>query len=482
MNDKLRRGRWRSLLFSTLGLTFAAISPVGCGNSDRSAGKDALTSNPNESMPAIDGGPADSDKGEASDDHGEGSHDSSGPVVQVQSDKPRDMAAAIAPDDYQTVVSGTNAFGFDIFKKAAHTDENVIFSPTSVTVALGMVYAGTAGNTAVQMSQVLHNTLTAESFHTAMNRLTLDLASREVAEHGTGTDKKSVRLSLVDTLWGQVGYEFHQTFIDLLGVRYGAGVELVDFANAPEVARSTINAAIAAQTEQRIQELIPPHAVDNAPLVLTNTVYFKASWSQAFNKLSTYDAPFHTLAGADKVVATMHARRSIPYEEGADYQMVALDYDGGKLTMDIVLPASGHFADVESQLTADWFAQTTAKLAEDDVALALPKLHFLWGTKSLRDGLVALGMTDAFEPKANFTGISSNQPLFISDVLHKAFIDVDEEGTEAAAATAVVFDGGAGPPPAPNKEFVVDRPFFFFIRDAGGAVLFIGQVVDPQAN
>jgi serpin B len=217
--------------------------------------------------------------------------------------------------------------------------------------------------------------------------------------------------------------------------------------------------------------------------VLTNALYFYATWNQPFDPELTTDGAFTTLAGGSVTVPTMRDTGYLPYAEGANYQLVDLGYDGGALALTIVLPAAGSFGNLRAELNGDWFAQARSSIStEAEVALSLPKFDFTWGSASLRPALIARGMTDAFQyPVADFTGIEPTRELYISDVLHEAFIAIDEDGTEAAAATAVVIAAGSIPDPSPI-DFTVDRPFFFFITDtSSNLILFAGQVVDPTA-
>jgi serpin B len=345
-----------------------------------------------------------------------------------------------------------------------------------------MTYAGAQGDTATQMAAALHNDLSDDVFHAAMNQLALDLDSRNVAPHETYDGMKSVRVSLVNAAWAQVDYPLLDPFLDVLSTQYGAGMKLLDFIGDPNGSRVVINEWVAYETEDRIQDLIPPNGVTpDTRLVLTNALYFYATWQTPFLREITSDATFHTLAGDDVTVLTMHDTSYLAYAEGDGYQMVDLPYDGGDLAMSIVLPEAGRFAEIRDSLSSDWLDQARASISTDsEIQLALPKFSYTWGTESLKPALTTLGMTDAFVyPIADFSGMEPTRELYISDVFHQAFVAVDEDGTEAAAATAVVMTAG-GLPETPIP-FTVDRPFLFFIRDTTGLILFVGQVVDPTA-
>ena len=414
---------------------------------------------------------------------GPGTGDIPPETQEVRSELPRDTTPDVTEADYESFVASTNEFGLDVFAELTTGDTNVVFSPLSVAVALGMTYAGARNDTASQMSTVLHNALSDEAFHAANNRLALHLASRNIAPHGEDGEEKSLRLRLVNAIWAQTGYALEQPFLDVLATNYDAGVKLADFVSAPEASRQTINDWVAYQTEDRIQDLVGPGAISsNTLMVLTNALYFYGSWTWVFRPESTNDGAFHTLTGGDVTAEMMYQSFSHAYAAGDGYQLLDLPYDGDELAMTILLPEAGRFDQIRAQLSGDWLEQARGSLASTRVNLTLPKFRFAWGTKSLADPLIALGMSDAFQAgAADFTGIHSVPELYIADVLHQAFIGVDESGTEAAAATAVILDRSAVDP-AEVVAFTVDRPFIFFIRDSSGVLLFSGQVMDPTAH
>jgi serpin B len=403
-------------------------------------------------------------------------------IQEARSEKAFDAKPAVAAADYAALVGGANELGFDLEKKVAG-DGNFIFSPVSIATALSMTYAGARGNTAKQMGAVLHDSLGQDKWAATYNQLVVDLGARDVAEHDTEYGRMSVTVHLVDAAFAQKGYALEPAYLDTLAVHYDAGVKLLDFAAAPEPSRVAINGWIAGETNQKITDLIPAGDIDgDTKLVLVNALYFHGSWAVPFAKSATSKAPFHAPSG-DVSVDTMHAAQSQAYVEHDGYKATELVYDGGKLAMTIVLPDAGKLASVEGALSSAWLDGTTKELAaagaQHEVSIALPKFKFTWGTKELADALQALGMTDAFaNPPADFSGIEASKQLYIGHVLHKAYVGVDEDGTEAAAATVVEMkDGAIADPP---KDFTIDRPFLFFVRDLGsGAVLFGGKVVDP---
>ena len=403
-------------------------------------------------------------------------------LQEARSDKAFDAKPAPAAADYAALVAGSNDLGFDLEKKLGESG-NFIFSPVSAATALSMTYAGARGNTAKQMGAVLHDSLGQDGWAAAFNKLVVDLGARDVAEHDTQYGKMSLTLHLVDSAFAQQGYTLEPAFLDTLAVHYDAGVKLLDFGASPEPSRVAINDWVAVETKQKIKDLIPAGDIDgNTKLVLVNALYFYGSWASPFAKELTASAPFHAPAG-DVAVDTMHQTGGMPYVEHDGYKVTELGYDGGKVAMTIVLPDAGKLADVEGALSSAWLDGAAKELAasgtKQEVAVSLPKFKFTWGTKELGDALKALGMADAFQnPPADFSGIEASKELFISHVLQKAYVGVDEDGTEAAAATAVVMNDGAIPDPP--KDFTIDRPVLFFVRDVGsGAVLFSGKVVDP---
>ena len=360
----------------------------------------------------------------------------------------------------------------------------MVFSPVSVAVALGMTYAGARNNTAVEMAAAMQNDLADDAFHAAGNQLQIMLDGRNIAPYvpPDGEGEKSLQLSLVNAVWAQNEYLVEELFLDILAVNYDSGVKLLDFISDPESSRLTINDWVADNTNQKIEDLITEGAItSDTKLVLTNALYFYGSWRYNFEEEATREGTFNPLTSGTVLVDMMHQTYGFSYAEGTGYQMIDLPYDGGELAMTIVLPAAGSFAEIRDEISDAWLTQAREAMVPDtEVALTLPKFSFTWGSESLKDPLVTLGMVDAFSTTdADFTGINPSGLLYISDVLHKAFIGVDEYGTEAAAATAVIIADSSIPDEP--VSFAADRPFLFFIRDASGLILFAGQVMDPSA-
>ncbi len=412
-----------------------------------------------------------------------GSSTGPGAAGEVKSNLARDTAPSVTEADKAALAKGNQAFAMDLYgilsADPANAGKNLFLSPHSISIALAMTYAGTAGDTATQLAQALRFTLPAAQLHKAFDDLDLALGARgqEAAKDG-----KPFQLTVADATWGQAGFGFLPSYLDLLAVDYGAGLHTEDFAADPEGARKDINDWVAGQTVDRIPELLGPGTITpDVDLVLTNAIYFKASWKTAFDAKSTADAPFHKADGTDVTAPTMHLGDEFPYAEGEGWQAVALPYTGDAVSMLVILPAAGKFAEVESKLDGPGLAGIVTALAPAAGTVALPKFG-IESAFSLRDALVQLGMVDAFDPsKADLSGMDGAKDLSISAVIHKSFVAVDEAGTEAAAATAVIVVGTA----EPQKTFVLtaDRPFLFAIVDGPtGAVLFLGRVLDPTAK
>lgn len=393
----------------------------------------------------------------------------------------RDANPDVPAEDLAELVAGHTAFSFDLYHQLAADPGNVVFSPHSVSVALAMTWAGAAGDTATQLADALHFTLPPADQHAAFNALDLALASR--GEGASGKDGEPFRLRVVNAAWAERDYTFLPTFLDTLALNYGAGIYLLDFLQAAEEARLTINAWVAEQTEDRIPDLLPEGSVNrDTRLVLTNAVYFNASWEIQFDPDLTVDAPFHRLDGGPVDVPTMALTESFRYAAADDWAAVELPYDGGEVAM-LLATTTGDaaFAAFEAGLSSTWLAAVDAALTPTEVEVHLPRFEYRQGA-ALVEPLMALGVTDAFDPSlADLSGMDGTRALSVGGVIHEAFIALDETGTEAAAATAVIVGTTSVPPPP--TPVVFDRPFVYLIRDvATGAILFVGRVVDPSAE
>jgi serpin B len=378
------------------------------------------------------------------------------------------------PDE---LVADNNAFALDLYHAVSGTGDNLILSPYSVSLALAMTYAGAGGTTEQQMAATLHFTLPQDELHAAFKSLEASLP--QAGSEDTQSEDQRFRLAIANALWGQSGYPFRQDYLDLVSEDYGAGLQLVDFEADPEAARQHINDWISQQTQDRIQDLLPQGSVDAATrLILTNAIYFKAAWQSQFEAVATQDGPFNLLDGSTVSVPMMSQTAQFGFAAGQGYQAVVLPYEGGRMAMVILLPDQGNFAAFEDALTTDQFNSVLDSVVWQQVSLSMPRFTYE-SEFGLKDALVEMGMTDAFTPGvADFSGMSDRNDLFISAVVHKAFVKVDESGTEAAAATGVVV--GVMAAPAPALEVTIDRPFIYMIVDQDShAILFMGRVLNP---
>jgi serpin B len=394
----------------------------------------------------------------------------------IESDKERIKSPDVSPADVATLVDGNTAFSFDLFQELKSEDGNMFYSPYSISLALAMTYAGAWGETEQQMADTLHYDLSQDNLHPAFNYLDMELAKR--GEGARGKDDEGFRLNIVNAIWGQKDFTFLPEFLDTLAENYGAGLRLLDFINETEKSRITINDLVSDETEGRIQDLIPQGQLDAATrLVLTNAIYFNAAWQYRFEKSMTSDSVFHLLNGQDINVPMMRQTESFGYTTGDGYQAVELQYDGGELSMVILLPDPGEYDSFEDQLNVENTNEIINRLQYTQVALAMPKFEFESEFK-MKDTLSRMGMPVAFSPSADFSGMTGGKELYIDQVIHKAFVSVDEAGTEAAAATAV--DMKLTSMPAEPVNVTIDHPFIFLIRDIEtGTILFVGRVMNP---
>jgi serpin B len=396
----------------------------------------------------------------------------------IQSDKPRITSPNVSSADETALIEGNSAFAFDLYQALREEkDGNLFYSPYSISIALAMTYAGARGETEQQMADTLHFNLSQVNLHPAFNKLDIELDER--GQGAQGKDDKGFRLNIVNAIWGQKDYTFLPTFLDVLSENYGAGLRILDFMNETEKSRVTINDWVSDQTEARIKDLIPQGVIDAATrLVLTNAIYFNAAWQFPFDEDMTENSFFHLLDGGQVTVPMMKQSESFGYTAGEGYQSIELLYDGGELSMVILLPETGQFESFAQSLNAQTVADIINDLGHAQVTLTMPRFKFD-SDFSLKDTLAGMGMPVAFSGDADFSGMTGNRALLISDVIHKAFVSVDEAGTEAAAATAVVMRESSSP--IQQANVTVDRPFIFLIRDIKtGAVLFVGCVVDPE--
>jgi serpin B len=384
--------------------------------------------------------------------------------------------AATSPGDANAAAASINAFGLDLYRQLGAGGGNLVFSPASVALALAMARAGARGETASEMDAVLH-ALGADLQAAGLNALDLALGARS----GTFADEvgkpHEVTLRIANTPFAQRGMALEPAYLEALATSFGAGLRLVDYAHDPEAARKLINAWVDVKTEHRIPELLAAGTIDDMTrLALVNAIYLKAPWATPFDPAATKPGSFTRADGSSLDVRMMHGGGSLPYAEGAGWRAVELPYIGGSLAMTVIVPDD--LAAYERGLGPESLAQVISALEERTVDLSFPRFG-LETHADLSTILAALGMPRAFDPGlADFSGITASEQLYISAVIHQANIDVDEKGTEAAAATAVVMRATAEP--AGPVTLRVDRPFIFLLRDVPtGAIVFMGRVMDP---
>ena len=374
-----------------------------------------------------------------------------------------------------TVAQDVNLFAVDLYARLGSTEKgNLFFSPQSISTALAMTYVGARGETAQEMARTMH-------FSLSQDRLPAGYAELMHALRGGGT--QSYRLSIANRLWGQRGMSFLDAFVAVTRREFGAELGLVDFATNAEGARGEINAWVAMETEQKIRDLIPAGVLGpDTRLVLANAIYFRGDWARQFEKSATHEQPFHVSGGTTVAVPLMFAKMTVGFGERPDVglKVVELPYKGDDLSMLVLLPdAPDGLAEMEAQLTAESLRQWTTGLARRDVLVYLPRFSMESGF-GLGSTLAAMGMPLAFSDRADFSGMNGTRDLSISAVLHKARVDVDEQGTEAAAATGVAVGVRAVRPEEP-PTFRADHPFVFFIRhNPTGAILFLGRLTNPK--
>lgn len=399
-----------------------------------------------------------------------------------------DEKAEIAAAAHQAVVDGNTQLALALYEKLRTGDGNLFVSPYSVSTALGMTYAGARGETERQMAEamwyptspqvlaklgVAGKPMTAEEFAGAFGRIIHDLNARG------GTDAYELRVA--NALWGQKDFAFLDAFARLVEAEYGGRIRNVDFVASAEKARRTINTWVEEQTNGKIKDLISQGAIGPMTrLVLTNAIYFKGNWARQFDEDRTQDAPF-TLLDASKVqVPMMNQKARFGYAEADNLQVLQLPYVGDELSMVILLPkAADGVGWLEQQLTAGNLADWLDDLREREVVVSIPKFK-MTSKFSLEGVLRSMGMGQAFGGAADFSGMTGRRDLFISAVIHQAYVDVNEEGTEAAAATGVVMRLTSAMPDR-TPVFQADHPFLFLIRDnTSGSILFLGRVSDPR--
>jgi serpin B len=375
------------------------------------------------------------------------------------------------------VADGGNRFAFDLYQQLRNESGNLFSSPASVSVALAMTYAGAGGPTESEMAATLHFDLPKDQIAAGMAEL---LASWQASD-----EKQGFRLDIANRLWGERDFAFLPEFLEVTRTQYGAELATVDFRRNREEARQTINGWVEQETENKISNLIPSaDALQDARLVLTNAVYFKGGWSAPFSKGATAKDDFRVSTSQSIKVPLMRQQDEFRYAAADGVQILELPYGDRSLSMIVILPEqTDGLSDLETKLTQDSFENWTGMLTSQEVIVSLPKFKTTCEFE-LGESLRALGMTSAFDAtSADFSGMTAKVELYLSAVFHKAFVDVNEEGTEAAAATGAVMTLASATIDEPVPQvFRADHPFVFAIRDnRNGAILFLGRVVDPTS-
>ena len=406
---------------------------------------------------------------------------------------PRDVDAPT--EEY---VVGNADFGLALMDRLAADSPNAnrFVSPYSVGVALAMTYAGARGETRTEMAEAMRFVPTGEDLHRSVAALRGDLPLSDHGESSAANGSETattpeetegaVPFSLVgaNALWGQAEFPFREDFPEKLQRYYGAGLGRVDFAEAPDEARRAINGWVAERTRETIPELFPEGTFDQRTrLVLANAVYFRANWAETFDEEETEPKAFTTLDGTTSEVPTMHQKEQFPFAEVDGVKVLELPYAGENTDMTLLLPPRGEFREFERNLDAQRLGELLDGTEKTGVEVRIPRFEFR-SSLELSERLAAMGMPTAFTRNANFDGMAEGDAdanLALDSVRHEGYVRVDEQGTEAAAATGVevVYTSQT----LTEAEFHADRPFLFVIRHRPtDAVLFLGRVVDPSAD
>ena len=378
---------------------------------------------------------------------------------------PAELQADLAP-----VVEANTAFALSLYARLKEREGNLSFSPYGISTALAMTWAGARDTTEQEMARTLHFVLPQERIHPIFG------AVQQSLERGAGLG--GYRLNIANRLWGQQGHPWLPPFLDLTRMQYEAELAALDFASNPETCRQTINAWVLEKTAGKIDELLPPGILDaTTKLVLTNAIYFKGQWEHRFEASQTRNRAFTLLSGQVVQVPTMQQEGELGLAETTTASILVLPYSGLDLSMVILLPHEANgLAALEAQLTPQDLAAWLGAVRPGAVVMTLPRFRTT-SEFALKSTLAEMGMNAAFDPNtADFSGMDGRRDLYITAVVHKGFVEVNEEGTEAAAATGVI----VGPTSA-GPSFVADHPFVFLIRDSvTGSILFLGRIVDPR--
>ena len=371
----------------------------------------------------------------------------------------------------QAVAAGNNTFAFDLYAQFKGANGNLFFSPYSISTCLGMTYAGAKGNTEKQMAKVFH--------FGGQSETSAGFGDLQTQLNGL-QEKKRFELNIANGLWAQKDKDFLPSFLGIAQKQFGAKLETADFKTAAEAARKEINDWVSDKTKGKINNLLPQGSLDPLTrLVLVNAIYFKGSWITPFQPTLTRDDAFHTSADKTITAKMMSQTANFMYGESDDLLILEMGYTGRDISMVVLLPRkTDGLAAVEKELGEERLTGWLGKMKGEEVRVSFPKFK-LENQFSLNKTLEHMGMTDAFSPKSDFSGMDGTRELYISAVVHKAYVDVNEAGTEAAAATGVAMAARAVQP-HPQPVFRADHPFIFLIRDThSGSILFLGRLTDP---
>jgi len=377
------------------------------------------------------------------------------------------------PPDAKKLALDNSAFAFDLYQKLRSSEGNLFFSPYSISAALAMTYAGARGNTEKQMAKTLRFSLDQERLHPACAQLQAWM--NQLQESG------SIKLHVANSLWPQEGYKFLDEYLSLVKKHYGVSINSVDYKSAHETARRTINKWVQDETADRIKDLIQPGVLDPlTTLVLANAIYFKGKWANPFHPHNTSDGPFYISATESVKIPLMALTARVRYGEMESLQVLELPYVGNRLSMLVLLPKEIEgLGALEAILSAKNLQAWRRGLHKTKVYMIVPKFKMTCQFR-LDDTLRSMGITDSFSHlSADLSGMTGRRDLFIGAFVHKAFVEVNEEGTEAAAATGVGLPRGGAVPPV----FKADHPFLFIIQEnQTGSILFMGRVADPTKS
>lgn len=399
----------------------------------------------------------------------------------------------VSPESVTRLVKDLTGFTVDLYRQLRESEQenNVFFSPYSVSIAIAMAYAGAEGKTETQIREALRWTLDEETLHPAFNRLSRlieenPVSGEESTTTATGSDEPvPLRIRVANAIWGQQGFPFEESYLEIIAKHYGSGLQTVNFTGNAKAARESINEWVRNETEGKISELVGPESVtEMTRLVLTNAIYFQASWKSPFNPEKTAAREFTGIDDSTAQMPMMEKTASLPHAEVDGHQIVKLPYVKSSASMVVILPAEGEFVSLRKSLNPKRFTTFTDALSPSEGRLVLPKFEYATSL-SLPSELSAMGMSHAFKPEsADFSGMYDekevSQNLYLQDVIHTAFVAVDEQGTEAAAATAASA-GIVSTGPSSPWEMIVDRPFLFFIQDEEtDTIIFAGDFSTPK--